>query len=71
MGLEGWPLAVVLVFAMFATWAAFDSWLKQPYLNKTVGDVSVTARGNKAVDHVIEHDAIDQAEDVRVPGPII
>lgn len=59
MGLEGWPLAVVLVFAMFAAWASFDSWLKMPYLSRSVGDLKIVARGNKAVDFVIEQDRIE------------
>ncbi|KKL73880.1 hypothetical protein LCGC14_2070480 [marine sediment metagenome] len=70
MGLEGWPLAVVLMFAMFATWAVFDSWYKQPFIRKQVGDMTITARGHKAVDHVISKYKDDKAHDVHHEGPI-
>lgn len=51
-----WPWAVVSVVAIFGAYAAFDTWWKQPYISKQVGDIKIVARGDKAVDHVIAKD---------------
>ena len=49
-----WPLSVLLIFVVIGVWAAFDSWLKLPYISKQVDDMKIVARGDKAVDHVID-----------------
>ncbi len=70
MGLEGWPLAVVICVVAVLVYAAFDTWYKQPYLSKQVNDMKIIARGDKAVDHVIGEYEDDKAHDVHHKGPI-
>lgn len=61
-----WPWAVFGIFAIFGTYAVIDTWLKMPYLHRQVGTLKLTARGDKAVDYVIEQAAI--AEDEKAAG---
>lgn len=49
-----WPMAVFGSVVVFGLYAAIDTWLKEPYLHKKVGDCVLTARGDKAVDYVID-----------------
>lgn len=51
-----WPWAVFGCVVVFCVWALVDTWLKQPYLRRKVGDLEVTARGEQAVTFVTERD---------------
>ncbi len=58
-----WPWAVFGSIVAFCLYAILDTWLKQPYLHREVGDLKLTARGDKAVDYVIEREEQDEDED--------
>ena len=49
-----WPWTVLLIVVAVLVYAAFDTWYKQPFIRERVGDMTVTARGDKAVQHVID-----------------
>ena len=57
-----WPWVVFGSIALFLLCIIIDTWLKMPYLHRQVGTLKLTARGDKAVDYVIEQAAIAEEE---------